>query len=147
MGSHDPSGFLKHKLWPKEGPGVKLPIWLLTLKIKNFPDFLVFRWHATYRWKAIDEGYNISLNIISIRGLHTKLWACKVVEVPISKISGLQLESPRTKWHLGVGPMARHKEYYKGEGGGFPQSHAMVSLMSSCLPMACLCTKSASTMH
>ncbi len=26
MGSHDPFGDLKHKLWPKEGPRVKLAI-------------------------------------------------------------------------------------------------------------------------
>jgi len=26
MGSHDPFGHLKHKLWPKEGPEVKLAI-------------------------------------------------------------------------------------------------------------------------
>jgi len=26
MGSHDPFGYLKHKLWPKKGPEVKLPI-------------------------------------------------------------------------------------------------------------------------
>jgi hypothetical protein len=26
MGSHDPFGYLKHKLWPKEGSGLKLPI-------------------------------------------------------------------------------------------------------------------------
>jgi hypothetical protein len=26
MGSHDPFGHLKHKLWPKEGLGVKLSI-------------------------------------------------------------------------------------------------------------------------
>jgi hypothetical protein len=26
MGSHDPFGHLKRKLWPKEGPGIKLPI-------------------------------------------------------------------------------------------------------------------------
>jgi hypothetical protein len=26
MGSHDPFGHLKHKLWPKERPGVKLAI-------------------------------------------------------------------------------------------------------------------------
>jgi hypothetical protein len=32
MGSHDPFGFLKHKLWPKEGPGFKLTIWLPTTK-------------------------------------------------------------------------------------------------------------------
>jgi len=25
MGSHCSFGHLKHKLWPKEGPGVKLP--------------------------------------------------------------------------------------------------------------------------
>ncbi len=25
MGSNDPFGHLKHKLWPKEGSGVKLP--------------------------------------------------------------------------------------------------------------------------
>jgi hypothetical protein len=32
MGSHDPFGHFKHKLWPKEGPRVELPIWLLTTK-------------------------------------------------------------------------------------------------------------------
>jgi hypothetical protein len=26
MGLHDPFGYLKHKLWPKEGPKVKLAI-------------------------------------------------------------------------------------------------------------------------
>jgi hypothetical protein len=26
MGSHDPFGYLTHKLWPKEGPRVKLSI-------------------------------------------------------------------------------------------------------------------------
>jgi hypothetical protein len=26
MGSHDPFEHLKHKLWPKEGPGVELAI-------------------------------------------------------------------------------------------------------------------------
>ncbi len=36
-------------------------------------------------------------------------------------ISGLPLGSPRTKCHLDAGPVARHKVYYKGEGGGFPK--------------------------
>jgi len=26
IGLHDPFGYLKHKSWPKEGPGVKMPI-------------------------------------------------------------------------------------------------------------------------
>jgi hypothetical protein len=33
------------------------------------------------------------------------------------------------------------KEYYMGEGGGFPQIRAVVSLVSLELPMACPSTK------
>jgi hypothetical protein len=39
MGSHDPFGHLKHKLWPKERPRVKLSIWLLTTKSQESPWF------------------------------------------------------------------------------------------------------------
>jgi hypothetical protein len=52
-----------------------------------------------------------------------------------------------TKLHLGVGPMVRHRVYYKGEGGGFPQVRAMMSLVNPSLFVARLCTKSAPTMH
>ncbi len=38
------------------------------------------------------------------------------------KISGLPLGNPRTKCHLDVGLVEKHKVYYKGEGGGFPPS-------------------------
>jgi len=31
--------------------------------------------------------------------------------------------------------MARHREYYKGEGGGFPQVHVTVSFVNLCLLM------------
>ncbi len=44
-------------------------------------------------------------------------------------ISGLPFESPRTKNHLDVALVERCKVHYKGEGGGFPQVWAMVSLM------------------
>ncbi len=55
--------------------------------------------------------------------------------------------SLRTKCHLDVGFVERHKVYYKGEGGGFPQVQAVVSLVSPSLPMVCPNTKSAPTMH
>jgi len=51
------------------------------------------------------------------------------------------------KMPFGCWPMAKHKVYYKGEGGGFPQVRAMVSLVSLCLPVARPCTKSVPTMH
>jgi hypothetical protein len=34
MGLHDPFGFLKHKLRPKEGLGVQLAIWFRPLKVE-----------------------------------------------------------------------------------------------------------------
>jgi hypothetical protein len=78
------------------------------LKVGNYPDFLALRWRATYRWEALDESYNFALDIISIGGLHAKLWAPKVAEVPVMGISRLPFRSPGTKWHLGASPVARH---------------------------------------
>jgi hypothetical protein len=46
-------------------------------KFGNLPDFLVWRWCATYCWKALNKSYICASNFISIRGLHTKLWAQK----------------------------------------------------------------------
>jgi len=43
------------------------------------------------------------------------------VGVPTLGISRLPFGSPGTKCHLDVGLVERHKIYYKGEGGGFPQ--------------------------
>jgi hypothetical protein len=132
-------GYLKNKLWSKKGSKVKLPLWL-----GNLLDLLACRRHATYHSKDLNEGYNISLDLTSIRGLHKKLWAFKVVEVLISEILRFQLVSLGTKWHLGIGPMARHKEYYNTT---FPQVCVMVSFVSLCLPVICLCTKNVPTTH
>jgi hypothetical protein len=52
-----------------------------------------------------------------------------------------------TKWHLGASPVTKHKKYYKGEGGGFPQVQAVVSPVSLCLPVVRPCIKSAPTIH
>jgi len=100
------------------------------LKVGNRPDLLACRWHATYHWKTLNKGYNFALDFISILGLHAKFWAPKVARVPTLVILGLPLGSPRTKCHLDVGLVVRHKVYYKGEGGGFPQVRVVVSLVS-----------------
>jgi len=55
--------------------------------------------------------------------------------------------SPGTKSHLDVGLVEMHIVYHKGEGGGFPQVRAVVSLVSPSLPVVYPNTKSASTMH
>ncbi|CAK9277717.1 unnamed protein product [Sphagnum jensenii] len=47
------------------------------------------------------------------------------LETPTGTISGLQLGSPGKKSHLDVAPTERCKEYYMGEGGGFPRVRAV----------------------
>jgi hypothetical protein len=42
------------------------------LKVKNHPDLLAFRWRATYHWKALDNGYNFALDLISIKEISQK---------------------------------------------------------------------------
>jgi hypothetical protein len=142
MGSHDPFGHLKHKLWPKEGTGIKLAIWLPTTKSWESPQFPCVQVACYIALESFRQGYNFALNFISIEGLHTKLWAPKVVG-----ILGFPLESLGTKCHLGVSPMARHRIYYKGESGGFPQVWAMINLVNPSLPVAHPSTKSALAMH
>jgi hypothetical protein len=97
--------------------------------------------------KALNKGYNFASDLISIGGLHTKLWGPKVVGVPTLAILGLPFGSPETKCHLDVGLVERHKVYYKGEGDGFPQVRAVMSFVSSNLPVVHLSTKSDPTMH
>jgi hypothetical protein len=62
-------------------------------------------------------------------------------------ISGPPFGSLGTKCHLDVGFMERHKVYYKGEGGGFPQVRAVVSLVNPSLLMVHPNIKSSQTMH
>jgi hypothetical protein len=52
---------------------------------------------VTYRWKALNKGYNFVFDLISIKGLHAKLWAPKVAKVLVVGILRLSLGSPGTK--------------------------------------------------
>jgi len=49
--------------------------------------------------------------------------------------------NPETKCHLDVGPVGSHRVYYKGEGGGFLQVQAVVSLVSPSCPWLVLAPK------
>jgi hypothetical protein len=74
------------------------------LKVGNRPDLLGCRRRATYRWKALDEGYNFSLDRIAIKGLQKKLCAFKVPGVLVGGISGLPRGSPGREKPFGCRP-------------------------------------------
>jgi hypothetical protein len=48
---------------------------------------------------------------------------------PAGTILGLHFGSPENLCHLDVASMASCREYYMGEGGGFPRVQAVVSLV------------------
>jgi hypothetical protein len=108
MGSHDPFGYLKQKLWPKERSGVELPIWLPTTKIQETPWFPCVKVACYIPLESSRQGLQLCFRThMNQRSSH--------------KVMGHQsCNSPnfgnfeRTKWHLGASPMAKHKEYYKG---------------------------------
>jgi hypothetical protein len=104
------------------------------LKVGNRPEILGCRECATYCWKGLDEIYNFASDRIAIRGLLAKLWGSKVPKVPFGAISGLSLKSPGKNSHLDVASVESCRVYYKGEGGGFPQVQAVVSLVCPCCP-------------
>ncbi len=64
--------------------------------------------------------------------------------VQIETISRLLFGSLGIKSHSSIGAVERHREYYMGEGGGFPRVWTMVSLMILELPMARFSTKGVS---
>jgi len=146
MGSHEPFRQLKHKLWPKEGSGVKLSVWpqplnfeitLISLRSSGVPHTVGNVWKKT-----------ITLLQISPQ---SKVWTqsygpTKLQEFQFKEFRDSQVRFPGTKCHFGATPVAKHKKYCKGRSW-LPQVRAMVHLVSSCLLVVRLCTKSVSTTH
>ncbi len=112
------------------------------LKVRNRPDHSVCMWSVTHRWKALKESYKFASNLVPIGGWNDKLWMPKVLGVQIETVSRLHFGSPGKKCHLDASAAERRREYYMGEGGGFPRVRAVVSQVSPGLPMVRSNTKS-----
>jgi hypothetical protein len=104
------------------------------LEVRNRPLPNVRFESATRHWKALKESYNFALNLVLIGLYSREIWPPKVLGLQPGTVSRLHFGSPGKKSHLDVGSVASHRIYYKGEGGGFPQVRAMVSLVCPCCP-------------
>jgi hypothetical protein len=148
MGLHESFWYLKHKLWPKERPGVKLPIWLSAIKSQELLWFtcLQVACHISLErsWQGQQLCFRPHFNQMSsqrVMGLQSR-------ENPnLGNLGTPNLRVPRQNDIWVLAPMVGHREYYKKEGVGFLQVWAMVNLVSPCLSVACPCTKSAPIMH
>jgi hypothetical protein len=110
-------------------------------KVGNQPNPSVCRGSATHHWKALKESYEFPLDLVPIGGRNETLLTPKVPVVQTETVSRLHFGSPRTKSHSGVGALEQCREYYVGEGGGFPRIWAVVSQVSPRSPLACPNTK------
>jgi hypothetical protein len=141
MGLHNPFGHLKHKLWSKERPGVKLTIWLLTTKSQESTRFTCVQvtCHIPLEssWRGLQLCFRPHINQRSIE----KVIGLQSCESPKFGNFGTPTWESRDKMPFGCGPMERHRVYYKGEGGGFPQVWAVVSLVSQSCPWLVLAPK------
>jgi len=153
MGSHDPFGYLKHKLWPKERSRVKLTVWLLTTKSQESTQFPCVQVACNIPLKSSKQGIQLYFRPhLNQRSTHKVMGpqSCgspKVVGVLTLGISKIPFGSPGTKCHLDLALIERHRVYCKGEGGGFPQIWVVVDFVNPSLLMVRPSTKSAPTMH
>jgi len=96
-------------------------------KVGNRPLPDVASRSATRRWKALNESYNFGSELVPIRACGEELWPSKVPGLQPGTVSGLQLGSPGKKSHSDVASAVRRREYYMGEGGGFPRVRVVVT--------------------
>jgi hypothetical protein len=111
------------------------------LKVRNRPNPGVWRCSATHHWKALKESYKFTLDLVPIGGRSKKLWTPKVPGVQTETILGLHFGSLEKKCHLDASATKKRREYYMGEGGGFPRIRAVVSQVNPRLLVACSNTK------
>ncbi len=111
------------------------------LKIRNQPDFLGCRRCATYHWKALDEAYNFASDRIAMEVWTRSYVPSKSRESGLMEFRDFHLGVPGQNGHLDVVPVEWRRVYYKGEGGGFPQVQAVVSLVCSGCPWLILAPK------
>ncbi len=84
------------------------------LKVGNRPELHVYRWHATYCWKFVNESYNFTFDLASIGSLHKKLWASNKAIVSIMGISRLPTWESQDKMTFGCYPRGQSQKILWG---------------------------------
>jgi hypothetical protein len=129
MASHWPFGHLSPKLWAKEGPEVKLAIWFPTTKSRESTFFRRPNWECDTYLERSRQGLQLWFRPCRDQTSQLGVMSSQSPGTPTGTISGLQLGSPGKKSHLNVVSAEWRREYYMGEGGGFPRIWAVVCLV------------------
>jgi len=129
MASHWPFKHFQPKLWAKEGPGVKLAIWLPTTKSQESTSSWRPNWECDTTLKSSRRELQLWFRTRPNPSLGRGAMAVQSFESPAGTLSGLHFGSPNKMCHSDVASTTSRREYYKGEGGGFLRVRAVVSLV------------------
>jgi hypothetical protein len=141
MGLHEPFEHLQHKLWQKERPGVKLAIWLSTTKSRESTQPWCVQVECNTLLKSSQWELQLCFRPHPNRRSEQRVIVLQSCGSPKCGSFGLLFGSPGTKSHSDVGAAERRREYYMGEGGGFPRARTMMSLVSRESFVVCPSTK------
>jgi len=129
MSSHWQFGHLQPKLWAKEGPGVKLPVWLPTTKSQESTSSRRPIWMCDMALERSRWGLQLWFRPRCNPTLQSGVMVVQSSGSPAGTILGLHFESPGNLCHSDVASATSRREYYMGEGGDFPRVRAVVSLV------------------
>ncbi len=86
---------------------------------------------ATWRWKALFEGYKFGLDLVPIEGQGEELRSLKFPGVQTGTVSGLHFGSPGKKSHSDATPVGERRVYYREHGAHISRARAVVCLVSA----------------
>jgi len=129
MASHWQFGHLEPKLWAKEGSGVKLTIWLPTIKRQESTSSRSRLEECDMALESSRQELQLWFKTCPDPSLGQGAMAVQSSGSPAGIVSGLHFGSPNKMCHSDVASVTSRRKYYKGEGGGFPWVRAMVSLV------------------
>jgi hypothetical protein len=143
MASYWPFGHLQPKLWPKERPGTKLPIWLLITKSQEstWPRCMQVKCDTPLESSRgeLQLCYRLHPNWRS----EQRVMIAQSPEILNRDNFGTPPWESQDKKPFGCGCRREAQNILYGEGGGFPWVWAVVSQVSPKLLVACPSTKGA----
>jgi hypothetical protein len=96
----------------RESTSSRHPIWTCDMALERY-------WQGLQLWFRPRRDWTLQSGVMAVQSFGSLA----------GTISGLHFRSPKNLCHLDVASMASCREYYMGEGGGFPRVRAVVSLV------------------
>jgi hypothetical protein len=134
MALHEPFGYLQHKLWSKEGLGVKLAVWLPTIKSRE-----------SIRSRCVQVECNTPLKRswgeLQVRFRPHPNQRFEMGIMSSQSLGSLNRDSfgtppweSRDKKPFGCRSRVQTQKILYGEGDGFPRVRAVVNQVNMCYP-------------